>query len=303
MTLKLDMQHWVLKYYQVYSNDEPGLTTTYFTARSNLVPYVFVWEKVKTMGFSETIVVYDLKLATDDRSDKKFLLTSKLCPLGAVYPPARGYIHALNHEKKMYKIKTSKRFLWNLEQTGKVIRPFCWHKKTLSPGSCLPLPRGYIMYKKCIKSDFKGIFLKLVANDRSDKRFLLMSKFCPLGLSAHDLWLYTFNKSWKDVYKVRGWRDFFLNLQQMNIVIRPSCWHQHFCPNGLSAPVQGLCLNFFSSVTADFNISSALTWAIQDQWSSGHCRWDREFLIEENQGLDVLVDYLPFCQVAMRQIW
>ena len=33
------------------------------------------------MEFSETIVVYDLKLATDDRSDKKFLLTLKLCPL------------------------------------------------------------------------------------------------------------------------------------------------------------------------------------------------------------------------------
>ena len=39
-------------------------------------------EKGKTVDFSETIVVYDLKLATDDRSDKKFLLTSKLCPLG-----------------------------------------------------------------------------------------------------------------------------------------------------------------------------------------------------------------------------
>ena len=40
-------------------------------------------EKGKTMDFSETIDVYDLKQATDDRSDKKFLLTSKLCPLGA----------------------------------------------------------------------------------------------------------------------------------------------------------------------------------------------------------------------------
>ena len=30
------------------------------------------------------IVVYDLKLATDDRRDKKFLLTSKLCPFGVV---------------------------------------------------------------------------------------------------------------------------------------------------------------------------------------------------------------------------
>ena len=50
-----------------------------------MVPYAFVWEKGKTMDFSETVVVYDLKLATDDRSDKKFLLTSKMCPQGAVW--------------------------------------------------------------------------------------------------------------------------------------------------------------------------------------------------------------------------
>ena len=77
MTLKLVMQHRVLEYYQVYSNDNLGLTLTYFIARSNLVAYAFVWEKGKTMDFSETIVVYDLELATDDRSDKNFLLTSK----------------------------------------------------------------------------------------------------------------------------------------------------------------------------------------------------------------------------------
>ena len=77
MTLKLVMQHRVLKYYQVCSIDDPGLTLTYFTARSNLVPYAFVWEKgKKKMDFSETIVIYDLKLAVDDRSDKQFLLTS-----------------------------------------------------------------------------------------------------------------------------------------------------------------------------------------------------------------------------------
>ena len=72
------------------------------------------------MDFSETVVVYDLKLAIDDRSDKKFLLTSKLCPLGAVCPLHWGYIHVLNHEKNCIKLKT------------------------LSPGGCLPLPRGYI---------------------------------------------------------------------------------------------------------------------------------------------------------------
>ena len=45
MTLKLGMQHQVLEYYQVCSNDDPGLTLTYSTARSNLVHYAFVWEK------------------------------------------------------------------------------------------------------------------------------------------------------------------------------------------------------------------------------------------------------------------
>ena len=68
-------------------------------ARSNLVPYAFVWEKGTTMAFSETIVIYDLKLATDDQSDKKFLLTSKLSFTGVCMPPAPGYIHVLNHEK------------------------------------------------------------------------------------------------------------------------------------------------------------------------------------------------------------
>ena len=63
------------------------------------VPYAFVWEKGKTMDFSEGVVVYDLKLATDDRNNNKFLLTSKHCPLGAVCPLCQGYIHILNHEK------------------------------------------------------------------------------------------------------------------------------------------------------------------------------------------------------------
>ena len=62
MTLKVCLQHPVLQYYQVFSNDDPGLTLTYFTSRSNLVPYAFVWEKVKTMDFLETIAVYDIKV-------------------------------------------------------------------------------------------------------------------------------------------------------------------------------------------------------------------------------------------------
>ena len=56
-----DLETWyVLDYHQVCSNDDPELTLTYFTARSNLVPYAFVWEKGKTMDISETIVVCDV---------------------------------------------------------------------------------------------------------------------------------------------------------------------------------------------------------------------------------------------------
>ena len=62
------------------------------------------------MDFSETVVVYDLKLATDDRSDKTFLLTSTLCPLGGFILSAPGlYIYVLNH-KKMYKIRLQRDF-------------------------------------------------------------------------------------------------------------------------------------------------------------------------------------------------
>ena len=51
ITLKLGMQHWGLEYYQICSNDASGLTLPYFMARSNLVPYAFVWEKVKATYF------------------------------------------------------------------------------------------------------------------------------------------------------------------------------------------------------------------------------------------------------------
>ena len=78
-----------MHHHQVCSNDDTGLTLTYFMARSNLVPYAFVWEKGKTMDFSETIVIYDLKLATNDRSDKKFLFVNiKTLSPGGYKPPA-----------------------------------------------------------------------------------------------------------------------------------------------------------------------------------------------------------------------
>ena len=131
MTLNLGMHHRVLEYYQVCSNDDPALTLTFFTARSNLVPYAFVWEKGKRMDFfSETFVVYDLKLATDDRSDKKFLLSfcwhQNVVPCG-LSVPAPGLYTCIKSWQKLYKIDFKDRF-WNLQQMNEVTRHFCWHQ-------------------------------------------------------------------------------------------------------------------------------------------------------------------------------
>ena len=57
MTLKRCMHDRVLEFYQVCSNNDPCLTLKNLMARSNLVPCDFVWEKDKTIDFSETIVV------------------------------------------------------------------------------------------------------------------------------------------------------------------------------------------------------------------------------------------------------
>ena len=64
MILKLGMQHRGLEAYKVYTNDDPGLTLTYFTSRSNLVTVALLEGKVKTMNFSETIAACVLKVGT-----------------------------------------------------------------------------------------------------------------------------------------------------------------------------------------------------------------------------------------------
>ena len=60
--MKLGMQHPDLQPVIVCSNDDPGVTLTFFTAKSNFLTQVFLWEKVKTVDFSETIAASDLKV-------------------------------------------------------------------------------------------------------------------------------------------------------------------------------------------------------------------------------------------------
>ena len=42
MTTKLGMDHYVLKVYKVFINDDPALTLTHFKTMSNLAKLVFV---------------------------------------------------------------------------------------------------------------------------------------------------------------------------------------------------------------------------------------------------------------------
>ena len=46
ITLGLGMQHRGFWPNKVCSNDDLGLTLTHITARSNLLPYVFIWENI-----------------------------------------------------------------------------------------------------------------------------------------------------------------------------------------------------------------------------------------------------------------
>ena len=66
MTLKMGLLHRVFEYYQVCSNDDPELTLTYFTARSNFVPYAFLWKKVKEWIFQKLFLSMVSKLVHVD---------------------------------------------------------------------------------------------------------------------------------------------------------------------------------------------------------------------------------------------
>ena len=75
ISTKLGMYHWGLQPIIICSNDDPRVTLTYFMARSNLVTYAFLWEKVKTVDFSETIAACDLK----DSRCRQLIEIMKVC--------------------------------------------------------------------------------------------------------------------------------------------------------------------------------------------------------------------------------
>ena len=59
--MKLCMKHQKPKPFIIYANYDPGLTLTYFTARSNFATYAFTWENVTMMDSLEIIASCDLE--------------------------------------------------------------------------------------------------------------------------------------------------------------------------------------------------------------------------------------------------
>ena len=126
MTLKVDIQHRVREYCQICSNDAPGLTLIYFTARSNLVPYAFVWEKFKTIDFSETIVVYDIKVGRCSQLNEYMKLYE--------YQRSRSCIDlGPNHSESIFLAHLSLLACWWAYSIAMVRRPSVVHHIQRSP--------------------------------------------------------------------------------------------------------------------------------------------------------------------------
>ena len=144
-----------------------------------------------------------LKLATNGRSDKGFLLTSKVCPQGFFCPwPGAIYMYKIIKDEYKIRFRGGHFETCNIWAKRKGLYVFI---KILSPVDYLPLPGAiYIwwnMKKMYIKSDFKAIFFKPATNGQSDKGFLLTSKFCAQGVVCRcpgAIYLYTLIKN---VYK------------------------------------------------------------------------------------------------------
>ena len=127
MTLWLGRKHWGLGPIIVCSNDEARLTLIYFTARSNLVSYAFIWGKLSESNLME-------------ETYSKWPMTKGLCLYKILTP---GLYICIKTWKIMYKIRLQSNFFLNLQQTGKVTKLFCWHQDFVFKGLSAPAPGLY----------------------------------------------------------------------------------------------------------------------------------------------------------------
>ena len=148
-----------------------------------------------------------------------------------LYSPGAVYIYKNMKKKNIYKIRLRRDFFLNLQQMGKVNRPFRWHQNFVPKGWSAPA-LGLYTYIKSLQNVYKirlqRDFFKLVTTDWSNKMFLLTHFLSPCGLSAPA----------PDYIHLLNHEKMYIKSEVE--VMRPFCWHQNFVPNGLSAPPPGL---------------------------------------------------------------
>ena len=148
-----DLETWYtasgLQYCQVCLRVDPRLTLTYFMARSNLVLYAIVWEKGKTMDFSETIVICYLKLAKMTEVTRKFFWHQHFVPWGlsGPVPGLYTYIKSCKKKKKKTCIESDfKELVLKRATNDQSDKMIWWHKNFVPKGLSAP-HRGIYMYK------------------------------------------------------------------------------------------------------------------------------------------------------------
>ena len=145
-----------------------------------LYTYIKSWKKncIKS-DFKETF----LKLATNDQSDKMFCWHKNFVPKG-LSAPALGLYTCIKSWKKLYKIRLHRDFF---ETCNKWLK---WQDisvdiKILSPGVCLPLPRGYIHVlnheKNLHKIRLQRYFFETCNKWMKWQDISVDIKLCPLG--------------------------------------------------------------------------------------------------------------------------
>ena len=174
---------------------------------------------------------------------RPFCWHQNFVPWGCLTLP-RGYIHVLNHEKKIVSNQTSERFFWNLQQMTEVTRCSCWYQNFVPKRLSAPAPGLYTCIKSWkknrIKSDFKEIFFETWANDRCDKRILLTLKFWPLGSSPLTCsYIHLLNDEKMCIKSEVEAILFKLATNDHSDEVFPLTTY------GLSAPAQGLCFPSF----------------------------------------------------------
>ena len=195
MTLKVDMQHL------------PTLTSWYAASGTHVLPSLFKWcpwvdvdlfygkvkfgplcfcmGKVKTMDFSETIVVYDIKFGRCSQLNEYMKLYE--------YQRSRSFIDlGPDHSDSIFL-----NFFSSITIYFDISSALRWAiQDQWSSGQRSSSPKPLGKSKLC---------LKLATNGRSDKGILLTSKVCPQGVFCPC----PRYKIIKNVYKIRFRRDHF----------------------------------------------------------------------------------------------